>query len=74
MNENIVLPGQIISTDAGFLRGLGTYLVKEDDQNVLIASSAGTIERVNKLISVKSSNSRYIGEGKILSKINYCTI
>ena len=62
-NNNIVLPGQIISTEPGFLRGLGTYVVKENDDNLLIASAAGNIERVNKLISVKPSNSRYIGEG-----------
>ena len=35
---------------------------KENDTELLIASAAGCIERVNKLISVKPVNSKYIGE------------
>ena len=44
------------------MRGIGTYIQKENDSDLLIASAAGSIERVNKLISVKPVNSKYIGE------------
>ena len=83
--EGLVVPGQAISCDVGFLRGHGTYLSKnnginENDDNddnddmeynnkqqhdnnpLLIASVAGQIERVNKLISVRPVKSRYNAE------------
>jgi exosome complex component RRP4 len=64
----LVVPGQPITSEAGFLRGHGCYLVEnENDASdtssaVLKASVAGQIERVNRLISVRSLNSRYRGE------------
>ncbi|RUS82933.1 hypothetical protein EGW08_009317 [Elysia chlorotica] len=55
---NIVTPGDVITADTGFMRGHGTYM--EDD--CLHASVAGTVERVNKLISVRPLKTRYNGE------------
>uniref|UniRef100_H0V6K3 Exosome component 2 n=1 Tax=Cavia porcellus TaxID=10141 RepID=H0V6K3_CAVPO len=42
----------------GFMRGHGTYMGEEK----LIASVAGSVERVNKLICVKALKTRYNGE------------
>ncbi|KAL7301286.1 exosome complex component RRP4 [Trichogramma pretiosum] len=52
-------PGEEISTQPDFLRGHGTYM---DTQQVLRASVAGNLERVNKLISVRPYKTRYQGE------------
>ena len=41
--------GDVITRDAGFMRGHGTYMGTDD---VLYASVAGVVDRVNKLISV----------------------
>ncbi len=53
-DESIVTPGQTITKDIAFMRGHGTFI--ESDE--LIASVAGRIERVNKLVSVKPLKSR----------------
>lgn len=65
----LLVPGQPITSEAGFLRGHGSYLVElgaegsEDTVSAVLKSSvAGQIERVNRLISVKPLNSRYHGE------------
>ncbi|XP_056396616.1 exosome complex component RRP4 [Hyla sarda] len=55
---NLVSPGDTITTDTGFMRGHGTYM--EDDK--LLASVAGVVERVNKLICVRALKTRYNGE------------
>lgn len=55
----IVTPGEPIEAEAGFLRGHGT-LVRHD--GTLIATVAGVVERVNKLVSVRPLRSRYVGE------------
>lgn len=55
---NIVTPGDVITADTGFMRGHGTYLEEE----CLHASVAGTVERVNKLVSVRPLKTRYNGE------------
>jgi exosome complex component RRP4 len=44
----IISAGDVITRDSGFMRGHGTYMA--DD--VLYASVAGVVDRVNKLISV----------------------
>lgn len=54
----LVTPGDVITRDSGFMRGHGTYMT--DD--VLYASVAGVVERVNKLISVTPLKTRYNGE------------
>ncbi|GAB5580223.1 exosome complex component RRP4 [Prionailurus iriomotensis] len=48
--KHLVVPGDTITTDTGFMRGHGTYMGEEK----LIASVAGSVERVNKLICVKA--------------------
>ncbi|XP_013411591.1 exosome complex component RRP4 [Lingula anatina] len=55
---HLVTPGDVITTDTGFMRGHGTYM--EDEK--LHASVSGTVERVNKLICVKPLKTRYNGE------------
>ncbi|KAL5012542.1 hypothetical protein ScPMuIL_011093 [Solemya velum] len=55
---NLVTPGDVITSDTGFMRGHGTYM--EDDK--LHTSVAGVVERVNKLICVKPVKTRYNGE------------
>ena len=55
----IVTPGEPIPAEPGFLRGHGT-LVRHD--GALIATVAGVVERVNKLVSVRPLRSRYVGE------------
>jgi len=54
----LVVPGQLISADVGYLRGHGCY----DRDGKLYSSVLGTVERVNKLITVKPLQSRYTGE------------
>jgi len=62
-SDYLVVPGQVIATSSqedensgegggGFLRGHGTYVEQVKDESRLVASVAGTVERVNKLISV----------------------
>jgi len=55
---HLVSPGDIITRDTGYMRGHGTYM----EQEVLFASVAGVVERVNKLISVTPVKTRYNGE------------
>eukprot|EP00092_Neocalanus_flemingeri_P013462 GFUD01014518.1.p1 GENE.GFUD01014518.1~~GFUD01014518.1.p1 ORF type:complete len:293 (+),score=82.28 GFUD01014518.1:52-930(+) len=56
--EHLVAPGDVITRDTGFMRGHGTYMAED----VLFASVAGVVERVNKLISVTPLKTRYNGE------------
>lgn len=58
----LVVPGQSITEEIGFLRGHGSYIEESSNGPHIVASVAGQIERVNKLISVKPIKSRYIGE------------
>ena len=52
--SSFVSVGDVITRDSGFMRGHGTYMT--DD--VLYASVAGVVERVNKLISVTPLKTR----------------
>nr|CCA21547.1 exonuclease putative [Albugo laibachii Nc14] len=57
--SGVVLPGEVINSASGaFLRGHGTYFENQE----LIASVAGVVEKVNQLISVWPIASRYFGE------------
>ena len=57
---SVVVPGEVIAGDSSkFLRGHGTFI---DGSGRLVASVAGTVERVNKLISVRPPSARYSGE------------
>lgn len=51
-------PGETITSSKEFMRGHGTYV---DDEDV-VASVTGLIERVNKLVSVRPLKSRYTPE------------
>jgi exosome complex component RRP4 len=53
-----VMPGDIITSEPAFMRGHGTFV----EDNKLIASVSGIVERVNKLVSVRPLKSRYQGE------------
>ena len=52
----IVTPGEVITDAAGFLRGHGT--VVRDGK--LVATIAGTVQRVNKLVSVHPVSARSV--------------
>ena len=71
---HLVIPGQVIADGDGFLRGHGTYVVSGTDagnnnnnhsgggdngRQRLVASVAGKVERVNKLISVVPVSSHF---------------
>ncbi len=60
-NWDVVVPGQVVSVEKGNMRGHGTY-VENEGSEILIASVAGFVDRVNKLISVKPLKSRYHAE------------
>ena len=49
-----------VDMEDGFLRGHGTQVV--DDGGRLVATVCGTVERVNKLVSVRPLRSRYVPE------------
>jgi exosome complex component RRP4 len=55
----VVTPGEVITSEGGFLRGHGTF---EDGEGALVASVAGVVERVNKLISVRPVRARFQAE------------
>ncbi|KAJ3302410.1 exosome non-catalytic core subunit rrp4 [Kappamyces sp. JEL0829] len=59
-SEMLVTPGQMITLDMQHMRGHGTYV--STTETALVASVAGRIERVNKLISVKPLKTRFNGE------------
>lgn len=52
MTTHLVVPGQVIAEGEDFLRGHGTYVEKMENKERLVASVAGHVERVNKLVSV----------------------
>ena len=54
----IVSPGDVITEEEGYMRGHGTFI----HDGKLLASVAGVVERVNKVISVRPVRSRYVGE------------
>ncbi|GAA6021626.1 hypothetical protein JCM10207_008089 [Rhodosporidiobolus poonsookiae] len=51
-------PGEVIADANRWMRGHGTYV--QDDK--VLASVAGTVERVNKLVSVRPLRTKYRGE------------
>jgi len=56
--QQLVSPGDVITREGGYMRGHGTY-TKDD---ILYASVAGAVQRVNKLISVTAPKTKYQGE------------
>ncbi|ETN63659.1 exosome complex exonuclease RRP4 [Anopheles darlingi] len=57
-NRRLFTPGEIVTSQQGFMRGHGTYM--EDDS--IKSSVAGVMVQVNKLITVKALKGRYVGE------------
>lgn len=55
---HIVTPAETITSESGFMRGHGTYA--EDES--LVASVAGVVDIVNKLICVRPLRTRYVPE------------
>ena len=62
MLSNFVIPGQTITSESGYLRGHGSYVLADSTagSQSLISSVAGQIERVNKLISVRAPKARLV--------------
>jgi exosome complex component RRP4 len=58
LERQITTPGEVVTSAKEFMRGHGT-LLDASGENV-VATVAGTVERVNKLVSVKSVKSRYV--------------
>lgn len=52
MTSSVVIPGQPILAETGYLRGHGTFVVQKLDGPQLVASVAGEINRHDKLVSV----------------------
>ncbi|KAJ9104961.1 hypothetical protein QFC19_003758 [Naganishia cerealis] len=57
LERHITSPGEVVTSAKEFMRGHGTVLDESGEQ--VVATVAGTVERVNKLVSVKSVKSRY---------------
>ncbi len=58
----LVAPGDVITRDAGFMRGHGTYVGSAADGAPLLSSVAGVVQRVNKLVSVAAPKTKYQAE------------
>ncbi|KAJ1859142.1 Exosome complex component rrp4 [Coemansia sp. RSA 1822] len=54
----IVTPGSAITSDSAYMRGHGTF----GEHGTIYSSVAGVVERINKLVSVRSLKQRYGGE------------
>lgn len=59
VEKHVVLPGDLVTTHTGFMRGHGTFLTPDGE---LISSVAGKVVRINKLISVHAPRARFVGE------------
>ncbi|MBX9694737.1 MAG: hypothetical protein K2Z81_20285, partial [Cyanobacteria bacterium] len=57
-NIRHVIPGEMITEETDYMRGHGTLLI----EGKLVATLSGTVEKINKLISVKPLRARYQGE------------
>ncbi|KAF4653264.1 Exosome complex component RRP4 [Perkinsus chesapeaki] len=59
-NRQLVLPGDVIHAEKGYLKGRGLLVDPVDGQ--LVATVRGVLERVNKLLYIRPLKSRYTGE------------
>jgi exosome complex component RRP4 len=57
---DIVTPGEIVTDDPQWMRGHGTYVLPSTTE--IIAAVAGTVQRTNKLLSVRPRRARYTPE------------
>jgi len=63
MDVKLATPGETITSDAGFMRGHGTYpMALDEGGSALVAAVPGAVERVNKLVSVRPLRARYGGD------------
>ncbi|KAF8074713.1 exosome complex exonuclease rrp4 [Lyophyllum atratum] len=53
--SKLTYPGESLTSSQSYMRGHGTYV----DEEEVVASVAGTIERVNKLVTVRAIRTRY---------------
>ncbi|PVV03679.1 hypothetical protein BB560_001837 [Smittium megazygosporum] len=58
ISKGIVTTGSLITRDGVFMKGHGTFV----ENGEIYASITGTVERINKLVSVTSLRQRYSGE------------
>lgn len=68
-NNQMVTPGELITSDPQWMRGHGTYVSHthpasdaDADAAAIVSSVAGTITRTNKLLSVRPLRARYTPE------------
>ncbi|CAK8683506.1 unnamed protein product [Clavelina lepadiformis] len=61
-NSFLITPGSVITEDADYMRGHGTYTNDDEEDHKLYASVAGVVERINKLVCVRALKTRYNGE------------
>ncbi|KAG0652166.1 Ribosomal RNA-processing 4 [Hyphodiscus hymeniophilus] len=59
-SREIITPGEIITDDAQWMRGHGTYVAASSSE--IIATVAGTVQKTNKLLSVRPLRARYTPE------------
>lgn len=65
-HNDIVTPGEVITTNPQWMRGHGTYTSAQGDEDdgttAIVSSLAGVITRTNKLLSVRPLRARYTPE------------
>ncbi|KFY87781.1 hypothetical protein V500_06754 [Pseudogymnoascus sp. VKM F-4518 (FW-2643)] len=59
-STSIVTPGEVVTDDPQWMRGHGTYV--EPATAAILATVAGTIQKTNKLLSVRPLRARYTPE------------
>ncbi|KAF7905435.1 uncharacterized protein EAF01_005956 [Botrytis porri] len=59
-HQNIVTPGEVITDDPQWMRGHGTYVAPASTE--IIGTVAGTVQKTNKLLSVRPLRARYTPE------------
>ncbi|KAK6601082.1 exosome complex exonuclease RRP4 [Botrytis cinerea] len=59
-HQNIVTPGEVITDDPQWMRGHGTYVAPASTE--IIGTVAGTVQKTNKLLSVRALRARYTPE------------
>lgn len=59
IEKHIVLPGDLVTSHPGYMRGHGTFLNSEGE---LVSSVAGRVVQINKLISIHAPRARFVGE------------
>jgi len=58
--KDIITPGETVTDDPQWMRGHGTFIAPESTE--IVATVAGTIQKTNKLLSVRPLRARYTPE------------